>query len=119
MARSPVFLAVPIALLAIATALIHFYLNVMLGSIDPMMTLNGLGYLALTAAYVLGWFADRRKWLLLAFIAFTAVTILGWAALGDKSFSTMLGQVGWLDKIVEVGLLACLVAAFRKLRERA
>ncbi len=115
MARTHVPLALPIALLALATALIHLYLNVMLGSIDPMMTLNGLGYLALAAAYALGLFAGRRKLLVLAFIAFTAVTILGWVALGDKSFSTALGQIGWLDKAIEIGLLGCLLAAYRRL----
>jgi 4-amino-4-deoxy-L-arabinose transferase-like glycosyltransferase len=110
MNRAP--LAAPIAALALATSGLHAYLNVMLGSLDPAMTANAVGYVALLAAYLL--LPARRPLIILAFIGYTLVTILGWVALGDKSFSTALGQIGWLDKAIEVALLLCLVIARRR-----
>jgi hypothetical protein len=112
-------LLIPIAIFALGTAAIHLYLNVMLGGLDPAMTANAIGYLGLLGLYASGALADKRRWLLLAFIAYTALTIVLWAVFGDKSLSTPLGQIGWLDKAVEVGLLVALVLALRRISGRA
>jgi hypothetical protein len=102
----------PIAALALATAAIHVYLNVMMNRIDPIMTLNALGYLALPGAYLL--LPDRRKPITLAFLAYTAVTIAGWLAIGYKGFDTPLGVIGWVDKLIEVALAAYLIGSLRR-----
>jgi hypothetical protein len=114
MANTRPFL-LPITVFALGTAVIHLYLNVMLGGLDPAMTANAVGYLGLLGAYAAGLFANKRRLLVLAFIAYTVLTIVLWAILGDKSFATPLGQIGWLDKAVEVGLLASLIGALRRL----
>jgi membrane associated rhomboid family serine protease len=102
----------PIAALTLGTAAIHAYLNVMLNQIDPAMTLNALGYLALLGAYLL--LPERRRLVTLVFIAFTVVTIVGWLALGYKGFDTPLGIIGWVDKLIEAGLVAYLVTSLRR-----
>jgi hypothetical protein len=106
---------IPITIFALGTAAIHLYLNVMLSGLDPAMTANAVGYLGLLGLYASGVLADKKRWLLLAFITYTVLTIVLWAVLGDKSFSTPLGQIGWLDKAIEVGLLAALVLALRRI----
>jgi hypothetical protein len=96
-----------IVLLTIATAAIHAYLNVMLGSLDVVFTLNAVGYLAFLFALSSPLFATRRNWVLIAFMGYTLVTILAWVAMGDKSLSP-LGIMGWIDKAIEVLLLGAL-----------
>ena len=91
--------------LTLATALIHFSLSIIQGSFDVMFTLNGLGYLALLAALYLDlpYARDNRRLVRLGLMAFAAVSILAWLILGDKSW-----WLGWLDKLVEIGLIALL-----------
>ncbi len=103
----------PIALLALATAAIHAYLNVRLGRLDVVFTLNALGYVALLVALYLPALAARRKTILLIFFVYTLVTIAGWVALGDKSF-TSEALVGWADKAIEVALAALLFREYRR-----
>jgi hypothetical protein len=105
-----------VALLAVITAVIHFWLLVIIGGFDPAFFLNGIGYLALTAAYLtnvpLG--AGRRPLLHVVFIGYTAVTILAWLALGEKNPATTLGMLGYIDKTVEVLLIIALVVSLRQ-----
>ncbi len=93
------------------TALIHLVLlNVGMGTIDPLFTLNALGYLALLAALFLNLPLVSRQQPLVhwAFMAFTAVTILAWIVMGRPY--TMLGYITKLDELV---LLAALYMHLR------
>lgn len=107
-----------IAILSIATALIHFYLNVMIGYLDIVFTANGLGYLALMAAvlYPIPFLAGRERLVHMIFIGYTAVTILAWVAIGDKDITTPLGMIGYADKLIELALIGALWAHMRQLK---
>ena len=99
-----------IIILTLGTALIHFSLLFP----NVMFILNGLGYLALLAAYFLPIELARKnhnlvRWL---FIIFTAVTIIGWVAIGDKSWPA--GGLGYLTKLIEVVLIVLLVVDGRQ-----
>ena len=95
-------LRVAIAVLTIATAVIHFYLNFNTGSFEfqPMFTLNGLGYLGLLGALLLNlpFLAGRERLLHYGFMGYTAVTILAWIILGDKTY--VLGYIAKADEIL-------------------
>jgi hypothetical protein len=93
-----------IVLLTLATAFIHFSLLFP----DTMFILNGLGYLALLAAYFLPlpFFKDNRRLVRWAFLAFTAVTILAWVAIGDKTLPA--GSLGYITKVIELILVVFL-----------
>ncbi|GIW06579.1 MAG: hypothetical protein KatS3mg060_1384 [Dehalococcoidia bacterium] len=109
-------LRIVVALLAIATALIHFSLLIFLGGFDLPFVMNGVGYLALTFAYLtdvpLG--ANRRPLLHLLFIGYTGITFLAWVAIGEKNPATLLGAIGYTDKIIEVLLIVALVFSLRQ-----
>lgn len=100
-----------IGVLTLATAGIHWYLVPAQGLPAGIpFILNGLGYLALLAAL---WFkpgplAGRGQLIHYAYLGFTAVTILAWVAIGDKSLTTPLGQIGWTDKAIEAVLMFAL-----------
>ncbi|MCS6801134.1 MAG: hypothetical protein RMM58_04880 [Chloroflexota bacterium] len=115
---SPLRLA--ITLLALATALIHFSLLFMMGRFDVAFFLNGVGYLALTFAYLtnvpLG--AARRPLLHFLFIGYTGVTILAWVALGEKNPAAPLGAIGYIDKIIEILLIVALVISLQRERQQ-
>jgi hypothetical protein len=101
-----------ITITTLITALIHLVvLNILLGGIDPLFTLNGLGYLVLLAVYLFppGFLQGRSSLVYIAFIGFTAVTILAWVFLGDLS-----DPLGIFTKIVEVILLVALVLDWRR-----
>jgi hypothetical protein len=118
MSLTPLRLA--ITLLAVATALIHWSLLVIMGRFDLIFFLNGVGYLALTFAYLtdrpLG--ATRRPLLHGLFIAYTAVTVLAWLAIGEKNPATTLGALGYIDKIIEILLIVALVISLRRIGQR-
>lgn len=101
-----------IIILGIATALIHLYLNVRLGKLDIPFTLNGLGYLTLTAAFagLLPMLAGREKLLHYVYMAFTVVTIVGWLVLGNRS-----DVLGIIDKVIEFILLGALWLHLRRI----
>jgi hypothetical protein len=99
----------PIILLTLATALIHLVLlNILLVNSDMGISipfiLNGLGYMALLAAYYLPlpWVKEQRSLVRWAFIGFTAVTILLWVIMGSRNY------VGYIDKLIEVALIVLL-----------
>jgi hypothetical protein len=106
--RSFGLLDIAIVLLAVATALIHIVLAIPTNLV--MFYLNGLGYLALTAALYLPQFGAYRRLVHYALIAFTAVTVLGWAAFGERS------TIAYLDKVIEVALIVLLVVSLRTLK---
>jgi len=92
---------VAIVLLTLATAFIHLSLLFP----DTLFILNGLGYLALLAAYFLPlpFVKDNRSLVRWAFMGFTAVTILAWIAMGDKSWPG--GALGYFAKLIELVLI--------------
>jgi hypothetical protein len=99
-----------IIILTLATALIHFSLLFP----DVMFILNGLGYLALLAAYFLPIDLARKnhnlvRWL---FILYTVVTIIAWVMIGDKSWPA--GALGYVTKLIELVLIVLLVVDGRQ-----
>lgn len=92
-----------IVVLALVAAGIHFSLLFP----DLVFILNGLGFLALLAAYIapLPIFQKNKNIIRWAFIGYTALTIAAWVILGDKSM-----PLGWLTKGVEVLLILLLLA---------
>jgi hypothetical protein len=95
-----------IILLTLITAAIHFSLLFP----DTLFILNALGYLALLAAYFLPVpFLQRNHGLVRwAFILFTLAGIGAWIAIGEKSWPE--GALGYFTKVVEVILIALLLA---------
>ena len=94
-----------IIVLALATALIHFALNVMMGKLDVLFTLNGLGYLALLAALflpipILSRYRSLIRWV---FIVYTLITIGAWVAMGARDV------LGYTTKLIEVALVILLL----------
>jgi len=88
------------------TALIHLVLlNVGMGTIDPLFTLNGLGYLALLAALLLDVPVVSKQQAVVhwAFMGFAAVTILAWVIMGRPY--TVLGYITKLDELVLIAAL--------------
>ena len=79
---------------------------------DPIV-LNGLGYLALLAAYFLPiqFFQRSHRLVWWALFGYTVLTILLWIMLGDKQFVTGTSSaIGYYAKAVEIILLAFLWA---------
>lgn len=77
---------------------------------DLLFILNGLGYVGLLAAYFLPVPLFQRyhhlvRW---ALIGYTAITILAWVAIGEKSWPE--GALGYITKVLEVGLIALLLS---------
>src|SRR5215213_4782350 len=99
-------LRIGIAVLTLATALIHLQLNFP----DPVFILNGLGYLALLAALYLPvpQLARYQNALRLALIGYTALTIFLWILLGART------PIGYIDKIIEVALISLLLLDARR-----
>ncbi len=97
-----------IIVLTLATATVHLYLG--LRGL-PLFVLNGLGYLALLAALYLpvpqlAPYRNAVRWVL---VGYTALTIVLWLVItGGASNAT-----GYIDKVVEVLLIALLVAEAR------
>jgi hypothetical protein len=100
-----------IILLAVATALIHITLGLQADLTTKIMfSLNGLGYLALTAALYLPRFQGMRRGVRWLLMAFTLVTILAWVAIGRRAL------IAYIDKAIEVALIALLWAEARQRR---
>lgn len=96
----------------LVTALVHLVLlNVGMGTIDPLFTLNGVGYLALLSALFIDLpvVSTRRALVHWAFMGFTAVTILAWVVLGRP-----YTLIGYLTKLDEVILLVALYLHLRR-----
>ena len=91
---------VGILLLALATGLIHIWLAIPENMI--MFYLNGAGYILLALALFLPQLKQIRNLIRYALMAFTLVTFLAWVAIGMRT------PIGYIDKIIEVALLALL-----------
>lgn len=99
-------LQVGIALLTLATAIIHLQLAFP----DPVFILNGLGYLALLAALYLPipqltQYRHLVRWVLLGY---TALTIFLWVLFGAST------PIGYADKVIEVVLITLLILSARR-----
>lgn len=105
-------LQIGIILLALATALIHLVvLNIQMGQIDLLFTLNGLGFLAFLAALYLPLpvVRDNRSLVRYAFIAYTALSILAWVFVGLPST-----PLGYFTKAIEAALIVLLIVEMRR-----
>jgi uncharacterized membrane protein HdeD (DUF308 family) len=103
-------LQIGILVLGLAAALIHLViLNFLMMTIDPLFTLNGIGYLVLIAAYLTPGLARRKVFIRWLTIAYTALTILAWIALGDPG-----DPLGILTLLIEIGLIILLILDGRK-----
>lgn len=97
-----------IILFTLATAVLHIMLFP-----DIMFTLNGLGYLALLAAYFLPipFLQQRHNLVWWALVGYTTLTIILWAIMGDKNFvAGTSSATGYYAKAAELLLLAFLFA---------
>lgn len=96
------FLQFAILLLALATAVIHF--SLMFPKIDPLFTLNAIGFIGLAAAlyFPLPVFKNFPKGVRIFFIGYTLLTIFLWIFMGQREF------IGYLTKGIELLLLICL-----------
>jgi len=94
-------LRIGIAVLTLATALIHLQLNFP----DPVFILNGLGYLALLAALFvpIPQIARYRNAVRLVLVGYAALTILLWVLVGART------PIGYIDKGIEVFLISLLL----------
>jgi len=92
-----------IILLTLFTAIVHgVVLNMQMGHIDPLFTLNGLGYLALLGAFVFKFPPSREALVHYAFMVYALVTIIAWVAIGERN------MLGYSTKIVEILLIVFL-----------
>ena len=101
-------LRVGIVVLTLATALIHLQLAFP----DPAFILNGLGYLALLAALYLphprvARYRNLLRWIL---VGYAALSILLWIFLGART------PIGYIDKAIEISLIALLLLEARNAR---
>jgi hypothetical protein len=102
-------LRIGVIVLTVGTALIHFYLGL---QGFPLFILNGLGYLALLAALILpipriSEYRNLVRWVL---VGYTALTIFLWILVGARN------SIGYVDKIIEILLVAFLVLEARNSR---
>ena len=98
------------------TAIVHLVvLNLIVfqekGSIDPLFTLNGIGYLVLLAAFLgkIPQLVKKQKLVHYLFMGFALLTILAFFRFGD-----MGDIVGWITKIDESLLVVALWMHLRK-----
>ena len=96
-------MAVRLGIIALAatTALIHIALAIPLTMVG--FYLNGLGYLTLVAALYLPPLAHYRPLLRWVLMGYTGLTIVLWVFL-SRPYTT----IGYVDKAIELGLLALL-----------
>jgi hypothetical protein len=97
-----------IVLLTLGTALIHLQLAFP----DPVFILNGLGYLTLLAALYLpipriARYRNVVRWVL---VGYAALTIFLWVLIGART------PIGYIDKAIEVALIALLLIEARRAR---
>jgi hypothetical protein len=96
-------LQIGILILSFATAIIHF--SLMLPKIDPLFTMNGLGFvgLAVASGFPLPILKNYPKQLRFFFIGYTLLTILLWILIGQRDI------LAYITKFIEVLLIACLL----------
>jgi hypothetical protein len=103
-------LQIAIIVLAVATAVIHFYLafarlipELGFGGGVPFI-LNGIGYLVLVGALYAPSAAlvPRRSLIRWVLMGYTALTVLLWVFIGSRD------AIAYIDKIIEVALILLL-----------
>ena len=104
-------LRIGVIVLTVGTALIHLYLGL---QGFPLFFLNGLGYLGLLAALILpipviSDYRSLTRWVL---VGYTALTIFLWILVGARN------AIGYVDKFIEIALVALLVLEARRPRSR-
>ena len=101
-------LSIAIAVLTLATALIHFVLAIPSG--DIMFYANALAYIVLLGALYLPIpaLAPYRRLVRYALIGLAAVTVIGWIIIGDRV------AIGYIDKVIELVLIVLLVVEARQ-----
>lgn len=100
-----------ILIFGLVTAIIHLYLNVLLGKFSPLFTLNGIGFLVLTWAVYSppAFLKDYLRLVYWVYIIYTAVTILAFFAIGGRGFAGKpFDLLGYITKVDEVLLLIAL-----------
>ena len=112
-----------ILITGLITALVHLvYLNIVMGQLDPLFTLNGLGYLGLLGLFVIQptFVAEQWEFFHYVFMAFAAVTIIAFLLVGGTGFGgTEVDPVGWLTKLDELILIIALWSHMRAPQESA
>lgn len=102
-----------IIVLTLFTAFVHLVLlSIGMGKIDPVFVLNGLGYLAILAAYFLPQFKGLHSTVRWAFMGYAFLNIIAWIILGDKTWPE--GALGYFTKLDEVLLIILLWLDGRK-----
>jgi len=109
-------LQIGVIVLTLATALIHLWLGILqltMGIMGGVMFVaNAAGYVGLVGALYLtlpiDFLTKNRSLVRWTLVAFAAVTILGWVAIGSRD------MLGYIDKIIEVVLIALLVIEARQ-----
>ena len=97
------------AALAVVTGVLHLYLGALFIT-DPMgwsFLFAGVGFLGGVAALLVDY---RRRLLYLLGVPFTAGQIVAWYVVNAPEFSAL----GYLDKVVQVALIAVLVVLYRR-----
>lgn len=100
---------IPIIILTIITALIHFSRAAADPDIRILFILNGIGYLTLvTLLYLpsdrLDSWRSRIRWVFIAYAALTIVLYFVWGAMSGE----WVLPLGPFDKVVEIALIALL-----------
>jgi len=111
-----------ITVLTLITAVVHLVvLNInniphvfVIGSIYQLFALNGLGYLALLGALLLGFPRGQQRLLHYAYMAFAAVTIVAWYVVNEGDFNSILGVS---TKVVELLLIVFLWLDLKHVQE--
>jgi len=110
--------------LALADGVLHLSLDLILfrgrffaNTLSVLFLLDFLGYVVLTAAFVLSprWLGSKRWLVNAAMILFVAIALVDWAARGGPNPRGL----GYLSKVVEVLLVAALAAHLQILRRPA
>lgn len=99
-----------IIILTIATAVIHFIVAFIFPPMRTLFILNGLGYLALLAAYFLPQFSSAHNLVRWALIAFAAVTLVGYFVVNGIK----MDPLGLVTKLIEIVLIVLLFLDRRK-----
>ena len=100
--RNTAYIRWAIVILTLFTAYVHgIVLNQQMGHIDPLFTLNALGYLALLVALLPHSLKIRLALVHYAFMAYAAVTIILWLVMNGDFTNT----VGVATKAAELLLI--------------
>jgi hypothetical protein len=99
-----------ILVLGLTTAFIHLVLlNILIGQINIVFLLSGLGYLILVASYLTPQLLHKRLYIRWLLIIYTSLSIIGWWLLDSAG-----GPLGVLTKLVEIALIVLLLVDGKK-----